>query len=155
MKWRTNETKWRTNFIALVALRSSTSQKKYSKNVVWLIFGILSHWQRRRERNKTERRKKDNEQLEMEKLLALQIPDLDRKIRFIISCIQFLINFIYFDTSYNLFIFTKLTCLSVLSYESLFLFVNFVLKFNFVFKLTDVKFYLLDVFPKLEKHSCL
>ena len=71
-----------------------------------------------------ERRKKGNKRLEMGKSLALRISDLDRKIRFIISCIEFLINFIYFDTSYNLFVVTKLTFLSVLSYESLLLFFN-------------------------------
>ena len=111
---------------ALTALQSSTSQGKNSKNAVWLILGMLPQWQERRNTNKkTKRRKKNNERLEMEKSLHLQISHLDRRIRFIISCIQFLINFMYFDISYNIFVVTKLTCLSVLWYESVFVFFSF------------------------------
>ena len=76
------------------------------------------------EQKEAYRRKKDDEQLEIGKSRALQISDLDREISFIIRCIQFLISFIYFDTSYNVSVVTELTFLSVLSYESLFVFFN-------------------------------
>ena len=79
---------------------------------------------KKEEQKEIERWKKDNERLEMGKSIALQISDLDRKIRFMISCIQFLISFIYFDTSHNISVVTKLAFLSILSYESLFVFFN-------------------------------
>ena len=89
-------------------------------------FWVCFHSGKRRNRNKkTKRRKKDNEKLEIEKSLDLQISDLDRKIRFIISFTQLLINFTYFDISYNLFVVNKFTFLSVLSSESLFVFFSF------------------------------
>ena len=86
---------WRTSSIALVVLQSLISQRKCSKNALWLILDMLKHWQRREKRNKKRQLKKeDNEWLEMGKSRALQLPDLDRKIRFIISHIYSLILFI-------------------------------------------------------------
>ena len=49
---------------------------------------------REEEQKETERKKKDNDRLEMGKSRALQLSDLDRKIRFIISHIYSLILFI-------------------------------------------------------------
>ena len=50
--------------------------------------------ERRGTKREIERKQKDNEQLEMGKSRALQLSDLDRKIRFIISHIYSLILFI-------------------------------------------------------------
>ena len=87
---------WRTSFIALVVLQSLISQRKCSKNAVWLIFGMLWHWQRREKRNKKRDRTKTKGQWTIGdgKITCSSISDLDRKIRFIISHIYSLILFI-------------------------------------------------------------